>query len=192
MSTRRRILPNTFRPQTLRLNLVPGREKGKRTFELYVVEISDMLVGSFDGEFWTRILVQRSCAEPAVWHSLLALTMLAELRLKERTTRGVISEASELQHTAMTHYNRSVQLSSSMASALSHEKVESLIINSLIFALIELTLVDIEKASLHLTGGARLIEAWLAENSAPQPHQRYLFDAFLKPMFDYMGMFLPA
>lgn len=189
--TRRSLLPIASKPQTLKLNLVPGTEKAKKIFELYVVKISDMLVGSFDGEFWTRVVIQRSFAEPAVWHSVAAMTMLAELRLKERTSRMITAETIELHDTAMINYSKAIRFSSLTIASMTHERRESLLIASLIFCLIELILVDLDKAMLHLDAGARLLQDWKKDSLIAQPHQRHAIESFLKPEFEYMRM-LPS
>ena len=188
---RRSLLPYVSQPQTLKLNLVPGSGKEKRSFEFYVSELGDMLAGSFDAEFWKQIIVQRSCTVPALWHSLVSLSMFTELRDRGMVASLDTSDPTQSRSAAIQHYNKALRLSSSSIASKDSIEIEGVIINSIVFTLIELVLVDVSKASLHLSSGGKLLEIWRRENPVPQPHQKRMFEDFLIPIFDYMGKLMP-
>lgn len=177
------------RPRSLQLNLTHGSSNDKRAFAFYLSDVSGMLSGSFDADFWSRIFVQRSVAVPALWHSLVAISMLTELLSKKRLLGHVAQDYATIHNMAIQHYNRAIRLSSFSAHSKGLADVESLVINSLVFSFIEFILVDVSRAAMHLNSGRQLLTEWRGLNvESPSPRESIVTE-FLIPIFDYSGNF---
>lgn len=185
VTRQRLLLPQVAGARLLKLNLVPGSGMEKRSFEFYVVELGDMLTSSFDIAFWKGILIQRSCSEPALWHSLVSLSMFSELRNKD--VNGVRAKTTDRSdNLALWHYNKAIQLSTQSVTANDPSASDILLVNSILFTLIELVQVDVARASVHLSSGFRLLERSKAEQQKVQPYQKDFLQELLVPMFSHM------
>lgn len=179
---RRPLQPKATTISHLSLNLVPGSGKEKRSFEFYVSELGPMLSGSFDIEFWNQLLIQRSCAEPAIWHSVISLSMLHE----HATLNSDASSATEVRTSALQHYNKAVgSLNRHTTDAQLH--FENLVIACTMFACIEVLLQDPEKAGIHMTSGMKMVQDWKLKSSSAPPYQKKFMEGLMEPIFDDMS-----
>ncbi|KAH7030617.1 uncharacterized protein B0I36DRAFT_112431 [Microdochium trichocladiopsis] len=125
------------------------------------------LVGGLDAYFWTDLSLQFSCFEPAVRHSLVAISSLYE-----QLAAGPQTPAS-LRHNdfALTHYNAAIQ-------ELKQSSNQPLVIFvCMLFICIEFMQANAEAAVRHCRHGLRLlcdlgtIHPWMRDRICPSFHR---------------------
>lgn len=141
-----------------------------------------MLSGNCDHEFWTRILTQTSCVDPAVWHSVMAVSMLQQHSI----SRSPEADGKDLLYHSLQHYNKAVEL---LTKPILDARVrsETLIIACAVFVCIEVMLGDIESSRKHIFSGVQMINDWKQQRFRAPSYQRGLMEGHMEPIFDNMG-----
>lgn len=184
IASTRPMQPKNAAVPRLNLNLVQGGKREKKGFYFYVTQLGPMLSGNCDREFWTRILCQTSCVDPAVWHSVMAVSMLQQHSL----SRSTDADGKDLLYYSLQHYNKAVELLTKPALGV-QVRSETLIISCAVFACIEVMLGDIESSRKHILSGVKIISDWKLESFRAPAYQRTLMEGHMEPIFDNLGVF---
>ncbi len=148
-----------------------------------------MMSGYFDADFWNHFLLQFSHHNPAIWHSVLALSAFHEQRLLSEDRP---MQKNDLVHRrfALQHYNQAV---SHLTGRLSTGKAptEIVLASCVLFTAIETLMGNLPGAANHIAGGIQIVRSWKKERSkSGSSHlSPKLIENNLIPIFDHMNQF---
>jgi hypothetical protein len=175
----------TFPPS----QLAGASDKDKRSFEFFRSETGPAMSGYFDADFWNHFLLQFSHHNPAIWHSVLALSAFHELRLLS-DDRPIQKVDLAHQRYALLQYNQAI---SDLTGRLSTRKapIEIVLVSCVIFITLESLVGNMPRAANHMVAGIQIARLWKKERA--QPASSRLSPKFIEsniiPFFDQMNRF---
>jgi Fungal Zn(2)-Cys(6) binuclear cluster domain len=137
---------------------IPGDEAERRSFyylrERAIYDIS----GYFELEFWDRLVLQISHAEPTVRHALLALSSLCETYESKSIDQNLAHDRDILRvQFALQQYNKAVRLLAEYLST-SQTRLEVILTSCLIFVWLEFMRNDFDAGLKHLKSGLQILD----------------------------------
>ncbi|TDZ25955.1 Aspercryptin biosynthesis cluster-specific transcription regulator atnN [Colletotrichum orbiculare MAFF 240422] len=145
------------RPQTLRFENAANDEEA-RALQNYVENVAPFIAGPTDPYFWTHLVVQFSNFEPAVRHSVVAISLLFE-----DLQNGLDPRLDEV---ALRHYNAAIfELKPVQNRGL-------VLIVCLLFVCIEMLRSNAEAAVRHYNHGLAILDSsssqsWIRDHLVP-------------------------
>lgn len=179
-----------------------------RALEYFCLKTAPNLGMHFDADFWNRVLIPASVAEPALRHAMVAVGIFAEQRelmdiknyhssyLEVAAENAVPMPLFPLERTpdgsdvlALSNYNKSIGLLTKLVSA-SGETADLILLACILFICVELLRGDEAAAVRHFTGGMTILLDNLshAQNS---PGSAIMIDrvkASIMPAFNRLEM----
>ena len=136
------------------LPLVFANSQEARSFQYFQLRAAPDLSGYFDSGFFSHLILQVSCAEPAVWHAVIALGSL--FRSFEVASFGPRLAVAQ-DYFAVRHYNQAVRHLVMKMSQKNTESIEVTLMVCLLFICIELLQGNYDKAIGHLKSGLSIM-----------------------------------
>ncbi|KAL4942595.1 hypothetical protein BDV06DRAFT_191795 [Aspergillus oleicola] len=131
------------------------------------------LPGSYLSEFWTKILLQASNSEQAVWHAVMALSSTHRVGFVEADS----DPASKLDQTTLHHLIKAGHHLHPHFSAKDRSSHRVVLIVCLIFIVLDLLRGHFASAQVHLRNGLRI----LTETQTARQTSQFQSDGFLHP-----------
>ena len=157
---------------------IPSNDAERRGFcyirERAIYDIS----GYFESEFWDRLLLQISHAEPAVRHALLSLSSFCEIYESQTLALGRGKPQEQL---ALQQYNKAVGLLADYLSA-SQPQLDVILTACLVFVWLEFMRNDLDAGLRHLKGGLKILDDFRRPNKS-LTFSSQLIDASLLSLF---------
>ncbi|KAF3805822.1 hypothetical protein GCG54_00005188 [Colletotrichum gloeosporioides] len=160
-----------------------------RAIQFFSEMVGPNLSGPTEPYFWTHLVLQSSTCEPAVRHSLIAISSLYEDISKARTN-GTSSKVNQLHlnSLALTHYNAAIK-------ELIIIKDQGLVLLiCVLFICIELLQLDRDAALRHYRHGNSILDlfdpqdtSWVCEWLRPQFHRLQTLHHFFGDRFESFG-----
>jgi hypothetical protein len=175
----------TFPPS----QLAGASDEDKRSFEFFRSETAPTMSGYFEADFWNRFLLQFSRHNPAIWHSVLALSAFHELRLLS-DDQPIQKVDLAPQRYALLQYNQAI---SNLTGRLWTGKAptEIVLVTCVIFIAIESLVGNMPRATNHMLAGIQIARSWRKERA--QSASSYLSPKFIEnsviPIFDHINQF---
>jgi hypothetical protein len=164
-----------------------GTAEEKRAFNFFIVKFAPIMSGHFDTGFWSHLLLQISHSEPAVWHSVLALSALHE----NYVLYGGDDRSHQLsrpgRRMGLLHYTRAV---SQLARTPSERKqsMEVVLVSCILFILLELVIGNVGMAASHLSSGIRIARSQLAHIRRFPSSGPHLIETHVVPILEHISV----
>ncbi|OLN89999.1 hypothetical protein CCHL11_07266 [Colletotrichum chlorophyti] len=166
---------STRSPESAVLCLQPSRAapginspSDSRALQYFSEAVGPLLSGAVDPYFWTHIVMQFSTFEPAVTHSLLAISDLYE----QFHNRGGAAHRQRDQSFALRHYNAAIHELKSMTT---RDKQPIVLLACVLFICIEILQSNRTSAIRHCKHGVALLKDTHAEFPWTKEHLLPLF-----------------
>lgn len=142
-----------------------GNVQERRYFHYFRTHAASDLAGYFDSNFWNRLILQVSHSEPAIQHSLIALSSMHE-SLQANTLGGSGNGQMEPSHGfTLQQYNKALGHLAKHLSQKGKESLKVTLISCILFICLELLRGSYESAIAHLQSGLNIINDWREKNS---------------------------
>ncbi|GAM83005.1 hypothetical protein ANO11243_009910 [Dothideomycetidae sp. 11243] len=115
-----------------------------------------------DSDFWTNLVPQLGCADPAIRHALLAVGSCYK-RLEAASRPGRMAETATVAFT-LKHYNIAIALLSNRVNE-GHATLEASLVCCLLFIGLESMLINRDLMMQHLNNGISILNSLQLENS---------------------------
>ncbi|KAH8176584.1 fungal specific transcription factor domain-containing protein [Sarocladium implicatum] len=126
--------------------------------------------GMFQSDFWNTLLLQASAAEPAVRHSILALSAIHRRGITlERKDPLNLTVADGLRQSGWRHYVEAIHQLRQRASSRDKSAIRVIIITCIVFVCLELFQGHLSAAQAHVRSGTALLRetGWYSEHNEP-------------------------
>ena len=143
----------------------PGNSQERRYLHYFHTHAALDLAGYFDSNFWNRLVLQVSHSEPAIQHSLIALSSLHETLQAGGLGGSGNGQAEPSPLFTLQQYNKAL---SHLAKHLSQKEklsIEVTLISCILFICLELLRGSYESAIAHLQSGLNILNDWRKEGS---------------------------
>ncbi|RDW81438.1 uncharacterized protein DSM5745_04995 [Aspergillus mulundensis] len=129
----------------------------KASFDWFRAKTIVKLPGSYLSDFWTKILLQASHKEQAVWHAILALSTTHRVGLVETGSDPDETTRSSLEQTSLRHLIRAVRYLHPHFSATDKASPRVVLIVCLVFVVHDLLRGHFVSAQVHLRNGLSIL-----------------------------------
>ena len=162
------MLPTRRSMVTLGISInLPGNKKERRFMAYFNDQSVPDLSGCFNSSFWNRLVLQIGRQEPAIHHSLVALSAAHEnFKLKEMPQEAESKDSNY--RFSMQQYNKAIQhLSEHLNSGHGRWGSEVALICCIVFICFESLQGNLELALAHLESGLSILRSWRKQPSTP-------------------------
>ncbi|EED15846.1 conserved hypothetical protein [Talaromyces stipitatus ATCC 10500] len=149
---------NTVLPRPGYVSFFVASREDKECFHWFACRTSVKLKGSFDSEFWSKLILQASINELAVRHAVLAVSYVhrrgsldvMDTRLKKETT-------GQVDQVPLRYFARSINHLQHHLSANTQASLRIVLITCIILTTLDLLRGHFETARIHVKNGVYLV-----------------------------------
>ncbi|KAM5344007.1 hypothetical protein ACJ41O_012544 [Fusarium nematophilum] len=159
---------------------VIGTTVEARALQYFFQAAGPSLSGAMDSSFWTHVVMRLSTSEPAVKHSVIAISSLYEQgQGPPQGTPATSSSLPSSHRLALRHYNAAIQ---ELRAMNSWEKQPAVLLVCILFVCIEIMRANRELALQHCRHGFEILKTACRQSPWIQEH--------IVPIFRRLGDFL--
>jgi hypothetical protein len=168
---------------------VASRED-KECFDWFERRASPKLRGSFDSEFWSKLILQASINELAVRHAVLAVSFVHRRgSLNVMDTRPEEETIGQLEQVPLRYFARSINNLHHHLSANSQASLRIVLITCIIFTTLDLLRGHFETGWIHVRNGVYLVRKLrsfsnrhdrLHSTRVPESTDNWIAEAFMR------------
>ncbi|EEA26305.1 conserved hypothetical protein [Talaromyces marneffei ATCC 18224] len=149
---------NTILPRPGYVSFFVASREDKECFDWFERRASPKLRGSFDSEFWSKLILQASINELAVRHAVLAVSFIhrkgslniLDARIEEETI-------GQVEQVSLRYFARSINNLQHHLSSNTQASLRIVLITCIIFTTLDLLRGHFETAQIHVKNGVYLV-----------------------------------
>ncbi|KAK9233903.1 hypothetical protein V1525DRAFT_391985 [Lipomyces kononenkoae] len=149
---------NTILPRPGYVSFFVATREDKECFDWFEHRTSPKIRGSFDSEFWSKLILQASINELAVRHAVLAVSFIHRRgSLNVMDTRLEEESIGQVEQVPLRYFARSINNLQRHLSANTQASLRIVLITCIIFTTLDLLRGHFETARIHVRNGVYLL-----------------------------------
>lgn len=152
---------------------IDGDEEERRGFHFFHTKTAGEVQGFIYSDFWKRLILQASHADPAVLHATIALGAVHEMYEGGPET-GSQGENAERQVFAIKQCNKAISYLNTPPPEGVPRSGEAVLLSCVLFICMEAYQGNHETALTHLENGLKILGSWLNDDDKPALDSNYI------------------